>query len=176
MKIEEGIYFRRDDYAAFWLRLVIDVVDIMVVGAICSALIIALLAIFPTSAMIGDLILATCLAIAFCYFVVLKRSKAGTAGYRVGGVRIVGLDGQTASWSSLTFRLVFAAFGPLNYIMDFIWLSGHPHRQALRDKFARTYVVKRKAEPAGTGKVVFRYYEILGCNFLFREVEVPAEQ
>ena len=64
--------------------------------------------------------------------------------------------------------------GPLNWLMDLLWLSGDTHRQALRDKFTGTYVVKRLAEPAGNGKVVYRSYDIVGLNFVFREVEIPS--
>jgi hypothetical protein len=62
----------------------------------------------------------------------------------------------------------------MNWLLDLFWLSGDPHRQALRDKFAQTYVVKRTAIPVGAGKLVFRFYEIFGCNFIFREVEVST--
>lgn len=175
MKATHGVYFRREDYAGFWLRLLIDVIDVVVAGALCSALVIPPIAIWAISpSKIGiDLILATCTVVAFCYFVVLKRSKAGTVGYRIGGVRIVGLDGHTAGWLALTYRLLFAALGPLNWLLDLIWLSGEPHRQTLRDKFAQTYIIKKTAEPVGTGKVVYRYYEIFGYNFIFREIEEP---
>ena len=56
--------------------------------------------------------------------------------------------------------------------MDSMWVAGDAHRQALRDKFAGTYVVKRNAAPAGAGKIIFQRYEILVYNFIFREVEV----
>jgi uncharacterized RDD family membrane protein YckC len=177
MKATHGVYFRRGDYAGFWLRLLIDVIDVVVAGAVCSALIIptiAIWAISPTKMSI-DLMLATCTVVAFCYFVALKRSKGGTVGYRVGGVRIVGPDGQTASWLALTFRLLFAMLGPLNWLLDLIWLSGDPHRQTIRDKFAQTYIIKRNAEPVGTGKVVYRYYDIFCYNLIFREIEEPQQ-
>jgi hypothetical protein len=75
----------------------------------------------------------------------------------------------------LILRLSFVLLGPLNWVLDLLWLSHDDHRQALRDKFARTYVIKAAAEPAGTGKTVVRYYEICGYNFLFREVQIPSE-
>jgi|SRR5712691_6870931 len=174
METTYGLYFRREDYATFWRRSLIVVIDALVVGAVCSALFVALWATFPFREMLGELILATCVVAAFCYFVVLKRSKVGTLGYRVGGVRIVGLDGQTPSFFSLTQRLLFAPMGPVMWFLDLIWLSGDTHRQALRDKFAETYVIKRNAEPVGRGRLVYRYYEILGYNFLFREIEVQT--
>ena len=56
-----------------------------------------------------------------------------------------------------------------------IWLSNDSNRQAMRDKFAYTYVVKVKAQAAGNGRIVFRHYEILFYNCLFREVEANPE-
>ena len=119
-----------------------------------------------------NLTLAILTAVVSFYLVVLKRSKIGTIGYRVGSVRIVGPDGQTASLSALTYRLLFAPLGPLNWFMDLLWVSGDPHGQSLRDKLAHTYVVKLRAQPVGTGKIVYRCYDICGFNLTFHEIEV----
>jgi len=74
--------------------------------------------------------------------------------------------------SALTYRLMFAPLGPLNWFMDLLWVSGDAQRQSLRDKLAHTYVVKVKAQPVGTGKIVYRCYDIIGFNFMFQEIEV----
>jgi uncharacterized RDD family membrane protein YckC len=169
MRATDGVYYRREDYAAFWRRLLIDVIDFLVVGAACSILALAVWTMFQSGATL-DSLLAVCAVFVFCYFVPLKRSKFRTMGYRVGGVKIVGLDGQPASYSALTLRLLFAALGPLNWLLDLAWLSDDKHHQALRDKFAQTYVVKILAEPAGRGRFLFQYCSICGYNFLFREV------
>ena len=169
MNATDGLYFRRDDYAGFWLRLLIDAIDLLVVGA-CCLVTVAVWTLFLPSFTLG-LRLPACTVFVVCYFVPLKRSKIRTVGYRIGRVRIVGLDGQPASYLSLATRLLFGALGPLNWLSDLIWLSGDRHRQAIRDKFAQTYVIKTQAEPAGRGKLLYHYYEIFGYNFLFREVE-----
>jgi hypothetical protein len=77
-----------------------------------------------------------------------------------------------ASHWSLIARFMFGMLGPLNWPIDLIWLTNDIHRQALRDKFANTYVIRAAAQSSGTGKVVFRQYDILFYNFLFREVEM----
>lgn len=167
-----GVYFRPNDYAGFWRRLLIDSVDLVVIGVVCVTLFVIVWMVFPSP----SLILGTWAAACFSYFVLLKRSSAGTLGYRLCGVRIVGQDGETPGLSSLTLRLMFGVLGPLNWLVDLIWLSGDTHRQALRDKLAGTYVVRKDARPAGTGKIVYRRYDILFYNFLFREVEVETAQ
>jgi uncharacterized RDD family membrane protein YckC len=174
MKIEQAVYFRREDYAGFWRRLAIDAMDVFVVGIVCLFVAIFFWAALPSAAAAVRGFFAVGALVAFLYLVLLKRSKWGTLGYRIGGVRIVGLDGGTPGIACLTVRLIFAMHGPLTWILDLIWLSDDPHRQAIRDKFANTYVVKRGAAPAGTGRVVFRNYEILCYNFLFREVEADT--
>ena len=164
-----GVYFQRSDYAGFWRRLLIDSVDLIVIGFVCLTSIAVVWMLFPSP----GLILASWGAAFFSYFVLLKRSSFGTVGYRVVGVRIVGQDGGKPGISSLTLRMLFGVLGPLNWL-DLVWLSGDTHRQALRDKLAGTYVVRKDARPAGTGKIVYRHYEILFYNFLFREVEVET--
>jgi uncharacterized RDD family membrane protein YckC len=163
-----GVYFRYEDYASFRRRVLIDVVDLLIV-AIFGVVVLVPLAAFPVRAVL-NLAFATFVAVSFCYFVLLKRSTIRTIGYRIGGVRIVGEDGQTASVLALTFRLALFPLGPLNWFVDLLWLSGDVHRQALRDKLAHTYVVKTKAQPIGAGKIVYRSYDIFGCNFTFREI------
>jgi uncharacterized RDD family membrane protein YckC len=168
MKAIDGVYFRREDYAGFWLRSLVDVIDVLVIGAVCSALAMALWS--QSITWILDLFLGTCAIVGFCYFVVLKWSRIGTLGYLVCGVRVVGLDGRRATFRALAFRTLFAVLSPLSGF-DSIWIAGDPHRQALRDKLAQTYVVKKRAVLAGTGRVVFGYYEIWGYHCIFREVE-----
>jgi len=65
-----------------------------------------------------NLILAIFALVAFWSLIILKRSKIGTAGYRIGGVRIVGMDGQIASLSALTSRMLLVPLGPFIWFLD----------------------------------------------------------
>jgi uncharacterized RDD family membrane protein YckC len=171
------VYFRREDYASFWLRVLVDLIDFAVIGTAWAGLIV-LSAVIDDSftKTTFDLLLLALAAMAILYFVVLKRSRFRTLGYRVGRVRIVGLNGDTPSYFALLMRLMFATLGPFNWFLDLVWLSNDAHRQALRDKFANTYVIKAKAQPAGWGRIILRRYEILVINVLFREVVVEAQE
>jgi uncharacterized RDD family membrane protein YckC len=173
MTATTGVYFRREDYASFWVRALVDVIDFFILGVFCAGLAIVMLMIFPPDRATVYLILLAFSAAGNLYFVVLKHSRLRTLGYRVGRVRIVGLDGNPPSYNSLVWRWLFGLLGPLNWL-DSIWLCNDKHRQALRDKFAGTYVVKTDARPAGEGRIVFRLYEIALYNFMFREVQVEA--
>ena len=170
---QPGVYYRRGDYAGFWRRLMVDLVDIAIAGTLIFALYSALWTAIPAIQDAAALFMGVAMPIAFAYFVVLKRSKWRTPGYRLGRVRIVGMDGQAASWGALTYRLSFASLGPFNWLLDIVWLSNDPHRQALRDKYAGTYVIAANALPAGVGVQVYRCYLIMGYNFMFREVAIP---
>ena len=165
-----GVYFRRGDYASFWVRVLVGVVDFAVFGAFSAALAIAMMMILPTNRTTMNLILLASVAAGFVYFVVLKRSRFRTLGYRVGRVKIVGLDGQAPSYPTLIMRSLFGILGPLNWL-DSIWLLNDKHHQTLRDKFACTYVVNINAQPSGKGRIVYSMYEIALYNCIFREVE-----
>ena len=173
MTATTGVYFRREDYASFWVRALVDVIDFSILGAFCAGLAIVMLMIFPPDRSTVNLILLASSAAGNLYFVVLKHSRLRTFGYRVGRIKIVGSDGNLPSYNSLVWRSLFGLLGPLNWL-DSIWLVNDKHSQALRDKFAGTYVVKTDARPAGGGKTVFRLYEIALYNFIFREVQVEA--
>ena len=168
MQATTGVYFQAEDYAGLPRRLMIDMIDALIVSCLCGVAFLVFVLGFASK----DLLFAAWASILFCYFVLLKRSKMRTIGYRIGGVRIVGLDGKTPSVWSLTLRLLFMALGPVNYLLDIAFLSADPHRQALRDKLAQTYVVKKRAEAMGSGQLIYRYYDIFGYNFLFREVPI----
>jgi uncharacterized RDD family membrane protein YckC len=172
MVTAEGWYYRRDDYASFRRRLAVDLVDLAVIGFACAAAP-ALWVLVGPAGWSADPALAACCALVYAYFVPLKRSRFRTLGYRVGGVKVVGFDGRPAAWGALALRLGFAMLGPINWLIDLGWLSGDRHRQALRDTLAGCYVIRADAQPAGAGRLVHRYAEACGYNFLYREVEPP---
>jgi len=165
---EYGVTYLPADYIGVWRRVAIDLVDVFVAIAISLAATIVL------SLIISDddrLVLATFVAwvaVWFAYFVLLKRSSFRTLGYILGRARIVNLQGTTPSIASLFLRLLFAVLGPLNFLFDLFWIPSD--RQALRDKFAHTYVIRRFASPSGTGQIAYIPHTILGWSFIFQEV------
>jgi len=141
-----------------------------ILGAFCAGLAIVMLMILPPDRSTVNLILLASSAAGNLYFVVLKHSTLRTFGYRVGRIKIVGSDGNLPSYNSLVWRSLFGLLGPLNWL-DSIWLVNDKHSQALRDKFAGTYVVKTDARPAGGGRLCFAFTRspyITSCSERFR--------
>jgi uncharacterized RDD family membrane protein YckC len=165
-----GVYYPLEDYITLPRRLLIDLIDGPVVVLVSAAALVLLRLSAPTAAESRDVVLPLLACIWVGYFVILKRSRLRTPGYRVAGARITNLKGEAPSIGSLVARLLFALGGPLNLLIDVSWIAGDPNRQALRDKFAATYVVRLRAQPAGTGAIVRRTYTVWGATFLFQEV------
>ena len=157
-----------------WRRLAIELVDSVVIVAVLLVITATVVLLDPGEDL-SDATLAvliSCWAVFICgYFVVLKRSRFATVGYRLARVRIVDACGRPPGLGALTLRLSFGLLGPFNVVLDMLWIPFDRHKQALRDKLAHTYVVKANAEPAGPARVVVRTYSILGMSFVFQDVE-----
>jgi len=89
-------------------------------------------------------------------------------------LRLVNLGGKPVSLWRSVLRFFFALIGPLNYGLDLLWIPGDPSRQALRDKFAATLVIRVSAVPIGYSRVIYRRYYFMGWTFVFEEVEGTA--
>ncbi len=173
MHLASGVYFRREDYAPFWRRVLVLAIDLTVFVTV-SLLTALPLTFLPVSmAATFNLMLLNTVEVAFFYFVVLKRSKFRTLGYRVARVRIVSPNGEAPDYPSMFLRLMFGTLVPFHWL-NWIWLTNDSHRQTLHDKVANTYVVKANAQAVGKGRIVLRYYEISGYNYLFREIDPGA--
>jgi uncharacterized RDD family membrane protein YckC len=170
VRVAEGVYFRREDYASFWRRLGAALVDVTVAGLLWLLSYVALWTIPPSQAWFPECATIAGVLTLFGYFVVLKRSQFRTVGYRLARVALVGLDGLPVTWGTLLVRATFVSFGPFIWFLDLVWLADDRHRQALRDKVAHTYVIKAGAEPAGKGRIVYSHWEICQYNLLVREV------
>lgn len=170
----ESVLFAQGDYVGLFRRFEILIVDGIVL-LLAWFLLVELwyVVIDPISEPYYESVWS-CIGLTYAYLTILKSSRLGTLGFRLTGVRIVDHKGQPPSLLRMTFRILLWIAGPINPIIDLIWLGGDRHRQTLRDKFAGTYVVNRGATPVGRGKRKAAYYNFLGATFIFWEIE-PAE-
>jgi uncharacterized RDD family membrane protein YckC len=174
--VAEGVYYSHESYAGFWRRLLIEAIDLSIILTVFIVVIWLATDIFPITEKLVTIMLLLMAIVSFGYFVLLKRSSFGTLGYKICKVKIVNLKGKQPSLVSLTLRLMFGLIGPLNVLFDLIWLTGDSNRQALRDKMAKTYVIKKDAVPIGTGKLTYKNYGVFGYNVIFCEVSNPQKQ
>jgi uncharacterized RDD family membrane protein YckC len=168
---QEGVFYAKEAHLGAWRRLAVGLVDVIVVltGTILVGATAFVLLPETPAAMVS---IAGLLMLVAIYYVVLKRSDLGTLGYRLFRVRVVNLQGERPSVFQMISRLSFMAFGPLNGVIDLLWIPSDDSRQAIRDRWSQTYVVRTNASPAGSGPIVSRRYEIMGFNLVFEEVAV----
>src|SRR5215212_7591002 len=104
------------------------------------------------------------------YLGVVRRLLIDAIDTTVAAARIVNLRGERPRRLALLGRLLFAVLGPANFLVDLLWVSSDPSKQALRDKIAHPYVIRKNAAPAGTGQIVYRTYTVFAWTLLAAEV------
>lgn len=174
---DEGVYYRGEDYAGLWRRVLVSTVDAVVGLAGLLGLMLIGDAILSASGV--ALAFVTWLGLSYVYFVVCKRSRARTLGYRLGRVRIVSIHGESPSSWRVTFRLLFTLMGGYSNglgLIDLFWITGDDDRQALRDKLAHTYVVKVSAKPIGRGPISYDVYHVLAWTLLLPGVRRTSDK
>jgi len=170
-RIGYGVYYSRDSYAGFWRRLAVDLIDFIFLFVLVVIMAIGAAIIMPGGEQeIALVMFWSSIVLGFVYLVLFKRSPLRTLGYMIGGVRIVNLQGDRPSLWALTIRAFFLLIGPLSMLLDIVWVSGDENRQALRDKWAHTYVIRNQAIPAGRSTITWKNYTIFGMNFMFQEI------
>lgn len=169
-----AVCFSPSDYAGFWRRLVVELVDLGTIAVLGVLVAVVVVVVIPAEAPGDAVLLAGWTALMYGYFVLLKRSRLRTLGYRLARVRLVDVRGRPPGVGALSVRLLFAVAGPINVVLDVLWIPSDRCRQSLRDKIAHTYVVKAHARPAGPALIVYRQYYLMGMSFLFQDLEPLA--
>jgi len=170
MENETGVYYASKDYIGFGRRLLIDLIDFIVVFLVWITILIIAAIIGSSHEAYDKIFFFSILIVSFLYLVVLK-FMARTLGYTLLGGQIVSLQGIRPSLPAIILRWVFVFIGPGNVLLDLLWLSGDPYKQAIRDKLARTYVVRRGSQPAGTGTIRYMRLGLFGYQLLYAEVK-----
>ncbi|MCG8700044.1 MAG: RDD family protein [Bacteroidales bacterium] len=164
------VYYNRDNYAGFLRRLLIAVVDICVIVGLLFFLTFVFTLLFGSTRLSMQVSFFCLCILAYIYLVLLKRS-VGTLGYLLMGVKIVDLTGGRPSILRMTGRFLWLFTLPLSLCFDLIWMTGEETRQTVRDKTVGTYVIKKKAVPAGTGQLQLKVISVLSLCLRYREVE-----
>ena len=144
----EFVYYDVAAYAGFGRRLVGIVIDLVVLLVFYGVVLAVLGADVESPPRWVKLTVA---GIAYLYLTVFRRSRFRTPGYWATDVRIVDLKGRRPSMFLMTMRLLWWVLGPINPIIDFVFISNDDCNQTIRDKLLGTYVIRVCAEPAGRG-------------------------
>jgi uncharacterized RDD family membrane protein YckC len=161
----DGVYYAASDYVGRWRRLVIAIVDSLM-----------LLFAWGVLAVAGQLVglpgIFMLLSIAFVwwYEVPLKRSRYRTFGFWLTGCKIVNLRGERPSLAMLTFRVLLKWAMWRLWLFNFLWCGIDDDRQSLFDCYAKTCLVKVRAEPIGSGSVQLVHYFAGGAVLFYPRV------
>ncbi|MFK7822071.1 MAG: RDD family protein [Planctomycetaceae bacterium] len=113
----------------------------------------------------------TWLGFSYIYLAILKATPIRTVGYWLTGVKIVNFRGQRPSFFRTTLRFLLWIVGPINLVLDWLWIGSDHHKQSLRDKFAGTYVIRTNATPIGSSPRKTAYYSLAGLTLMFVEIQ-----
>jgi uncharacterized RDD family membrane protein YckC len=170
----QGVYYNSQDYAGFLRRIIIACTDFVALIVFWIILAVAWMYLHPEQDFVPPASFWVVLISAFLYLTIIKRSF-GTLGYLIAGVRIVDIHGNRPSVIRMIGRFMWLFILPFSSILDILWLTGEETRQTLRDKTVGTYVVKKKANPLGTGKCEIKVMSFMGLCLRLREVEKDSQ-
>jgi len=167
---DTGIIFKDSDYASFFTRVIIILIDI----AFLFLLLIASVFLddfLYQSYYTDDYVVSKYVFMMFTFFylTVLKASEFGTLGQMLTKTKILHINGKKPSIFVMIFRLIFWSVGPLNVIADIAWMTLNKEKRTVRDSVSNTIVVKKNAKPLSTDAEIknVRVF-FFGLNFLYR--------
>ena len=174
----EADYYRTVDYAGLGQRILVLVIDFFVILLFGIGLWIP----FAMLIVVGNIqvdptrpyYLAYYAAV-WVYLAPIRRTW-GTLGYFILGLKIVSANGGPPSLFRMTLRMAIWILGPLNFILDLLWLSVDTECQSLRDCYLSTYVVKKRAAPIGSAPAHLSRYFAFGWAFAYPRVCRPTEE
>lgn len=107
--------------------------------------------------------------IALVYLFGFRFTTRGTPGYRLVGIRYAYILAGEPPWQAIALRSLAAILLWWLFALDHFWILFDARKQAWHDKVSGFYVVKRKAQPIGTERVVQRVTNFLGMTFVSLE-------
>ena len=167
---EEYVFYHASDYAGFFRRIVAIVVDLVALLAILLACNLSLDLIGAISLDEDNLqgwYVVSIIIVGYPYLTLLKRSRLRTPGYWLAGLRIVDLKGRPPSMFLMTLRLFWWVLGPINPLIDLLFMTSDDRRQTIRDKLIGTYVIKKNAAPAGFGHKTIGSRSFMGMMLMY---------
>jgi len=166
-----GVIYEPESFAGFFRRFIIISVDLSIVIALFYfGLELDSYFYVEYDDYYEDYSTYTMILIIYLYLTVIKSSKLGTFGLLLTGTKIVTLKGQKPNIFKMTFRFLFLLLGPINGIIDFLWLTMNPEKRTFRDCICGTYIIRKNASPIGEGPIHLSRVGLMGQMFLYPSV------
>ncbi|TVR46548.1 MAG: hypothetical protein EA425_17115, partial [Puniceicoccaceae bacterium] len=173
MTDSRAVYFERRDCAGVFRRSAVVLLDALVLLGLHE--LIWWLAHHPaTEAWLGYRGGYTVFLLTTGLYLVEVKRRFGTLGNLLTDTRVISLSGGRPSLFQQLIRTAFWTLGPVLIAIDLLWITGDDARQALRDKCAGTYVVRRGAPVAGTGTLSPLVCHAFGLTWCFQAVLPPT--
>jgi uncharacterized RDD family membrane protein YckC len=99
------------------------------------------------------------------YYVPLRRTRGGTLGYRLVGIRLVDRTGGIPSLRTLAKRFLLAVPFDLPLGASYLACLQSPRRQAIHDQWSGTWMVRKWARLAGPARTSYQT-KLLGTILL----------
>ncbi len=108
---------------------------------------------------------------AIAYHIALRRTRGGTVGHRLTGMRLIDCFNQPPPWRVLVKRFFLATATTLPFGISYFQCMKNPRRQALHDRWCNTWMVRRDAVPAGPGMLVHQVQVLRSWAMRYFDVE-----
>ncbi|MDZ5472520.1 RDD family protein [Bacillus sp. 31A1R] len=134
-------------FAGFWMRFWAYLLDLVVIGSIDRIIINPAfraldINLFEVN-IFSPITIATAITF-YGYFVLMTKFFGQTLGKMAFGLKVVNLDGNSLSWSTILFREWIGRFISTTVLISYVIVAFLPKKQGLHDIFADTTVVHEK--------------------------------
>lgn len=118
---------------------------------------------------------AAWILVVVAYHTLAKQKYGRTLGHFVCGLRVVAADGGAPPLRAMFKRFLIALPACGLFGLSYFVCRRDPKRQATHDQWAGTWVVRRRAEPAGPAAVTYqtRFFGTLALTYIDVEPAAP---
>ncbi|MFQ5495329.1 MAG: RDD family protein [Phycisphaerae bacterium] len=164
----DAVYFAPQDYAPAWRRFAAFFIDLFAVFCILAALeLAAAAAVVPRDVFrapasperqqlvnehlkpVKGPVIWGWFILTVIYHIPFRGTRGGTLGYRIAGIRLVDRTGRPPEMKTLIKRFFLALPGCFLLLLTYLSCFRDPKRQAAHDQWAGTWLVRKRAVPAG---------------------------
>jgi uncharacterized RDD family membrane protein YckC len=151
MEEQHAEYTAFRQYGGFWMRFWAYLLDLAVVGSINGILVKPVFRLLDLplggGGIFSPINIATA-AVFYLYFVLMTKYFGQTLGKMVFGLKVVPLNGERLSWSTVIFREWIGRYISATFQILYVIAAFTPKKQALHDIFADTVVIHERSSAA----------------------------